>query len=493
MTHAAPLALDKRIQQTIADSTAKWEQACLAAGGGEKCNPLSVTAFTTLLAAAGPCEQQNAGDAMIQLAQTLNNDPEMIKLTQIFVQQPRNTPNSVSIPYCQTAPTSPLLSGLFQCQFQGASPSTFVGGLSVGAPGTVPFGLTSLSPLGSCKANPSGPIADGSQLVDLTQDPGVAASSSSTTPENPSAGVTSSTVEASSTVVASSTVEASSVAVSTVEASSTVLASSIVEASSTLDASSTVAAPPAATTSAAGASPSSTSDFHLQNGLDAQKLNAQFQSLTANSSCTEGEQACVGTSFAQCVSGSFALTPCASGTVCAALPLVNKAGTSIACDVPSDVEARISATGATGGVNGTASASSASSDSSPDPDSDSDCDGSESSTETPTSTTATADAAATSSAVGFQVQNGLDAQKLNAQFTTLTSTSNCTEGEQACVGTAFAQCVSGSFALTPCSAGTICAALPLVNKAGTSIACDTLADVQARIAATGATGGITGS
>lgn len=61
------------------------------AGGGEKCNPISVTAFTTLLAAAGPCEQQNAADKMIDLAKQLNNDAQMIKLAQIFVQQPRNT------------------------------------------------------------------------------------------------------------------------------------------------------------------------------------------------------------------------------------------------------------------------------------------------------------------------------------------------------------------------------------------------------------------
>ncbi|KAJ7180658.1 hypothetical protein C8R46DRAFT_863575, partial [Mycena filopes] len=89
--------------------------------------------------------------------------------------------------------------------------------------------------------------------------------------------------------------------------------------------------------------------FHLQNGLDAQKLNAEFQSLTANSSCTPGQEACVGTSFAQCVSGSFTLTQCAAGTICAALPLVNKAGTSIGCDTSSDIAARIAATGATGG------------------------------------------------------------------------------------------------------------------------------------------------
>jgi hypothetical protein len=38
-----------------------------------------------------------------------------------------------------------------------------------------------------------------------------------------------------------------------------------------------------------------------------------------------------------------------------------------------------------------------------------------------------------------------------------------------------------------------CAALPLVNKPGTSIACTTQADVDARIAATGATGTATGT
>ncbi|KAJ6591633.1 hypothetical protein DFH09DRAFT_1417541 [Mycena vulgaris] len=450
VARAAPHpALDKRIQQTIADSTAQWEKACLAAGGGLKCNPLSVTAFTTLLAAAGPCEQQDAADSMIQLAQELNNDSEMIRLSQLFAQQPRNT--------CPVLPESshvPLLSGLFQCQFQGASATTFVGGLSIGAPGTVPFSLTSLSPPGGCKAHPSGPIPDGTQLVDLTQDPGVGASDSNN-----------------GTTTSGSPVESPSAAVP----------------------------PPTAATTTAAIPASSTSDFHLQNGLDAQKLNAQFQTLKAGSPCTEGEQACVGTSFAQCVSGTFVLTPCASGTVCAALPLVNKAGTSIACDTSSDVAARIAATGATGGVDGSSQSTagdSSDSDSSDSDSSDSDCDDdddNDESTETSTPTTAAVPAASTSPAAsGFKLQNGLDAQKLNSQFKTLTSSSSCTDGEQACVGTAFAQCVSGSFVLTPCSAGTICAALPLVNKPGTSITCDTTSDVGARIAAAGVVGGITG-
>lgn len=145
----------------------------LAAGGADKCNPISITAFTTLLAAAGPCDQQNAGDQMIDLAKTLNNDADMIKFTQIFVQQPRNSPDSFSIPYCQQAPKNEELKGLFQCQFQGVKPE-FVGNLQPGAQGTVPFGLSSpVNPAGSCPAHTSGGIADGSQLVDITQDPGV--------------------------------------------------------------------------------------------------------------------------------------------------------------------------------------------------------------------------------------------------------------------------------------------------------------------------------
>jgi hypothetical protein len=109
---------------------------------------------------------------MIDLAKQLNNDADMIKFTQIFVQQPRNSPDSFSIPYCQQAPANQELNGLFQCQFQGTK-DTFVGNLQPGAEGTVPFGLTSLDTAKSCPANPDGGVADGSQLVDLTQDPGL--------------------------------------------------------------------------------------------------------------------------------------------------------------------------------------------------------------------------------------------------------------------------------------------------------------------------------
>lgn len=66
------------------------------------------------------------------------------------------------------------------------------------------------------------------------------------------------------------------------------------------------------------------------------------------------------------------------------------------------------------------------------------------------------------------------------------------ETPSACIGKQFAQCVNGKFVLTPCSGGLQCFALPLVNSRGTSITCDTEADAQSRITASGAKGGITG-
>ncbi|TFK52094.1 hypothetical protein OE88DRAFT_1608390, partial [Heliocybe sulcata] len=94
-----------------------------------------------------------------------------------------------------------------------------------------------------------------------------------------------------------------------------------------------------------------TSSFALANGQAAQKLNAQFATLTADSSCTDGEDACIGSSFAKCVNGNYVLMECntGAGLTCAALPLVNSAGTSITCTTQADALARIAATGATGG------------------------------------------------------------------------------------------------------------------------------------------------
>ena len=103
-------------------------------------------------------------------------------------------------------------------------------------------------------------------------------------------------------------------------------------------------------TAAASARPSGSRMMYrrqaLENGQDAIALNEGFKNLQEGSPCTEGENACIGDRFAQCVGGAFASQACAPGTICAALPLVNSRGTSITCTTPDDVTARIGATGA---------------------------------------------------------------------------------------------------------------------------------------------------
>ena len=174
-------------------------------------------------------------------------------------------PNSLAVPYCQQAPKNSELNGLFQCQFQGANQKTFVGGLALGAAGTIPFGHTEpLNPLGSCAANPTGPIADGTQLTDITQDPGL---------QNISGGSGNSSASATSTEAAATSTEAA--------ATSTEAATSTSEAAATNTEVSACGTSSAATTTTAASS----SNFQLQNALDAQKLNAQFATLTADSSC----------------------------------------------------------------------------------------------------------------------------------------------------------------------------------------------------------------
>ncbi|KAG2346733.1 hypothetical protein BDR05DRAFT_906286 [Suillus weaverae] len=331
--YGAPI--HKRIAQVISDSTTKWEAACNAAGGGAQCNQVAVASFSTLLAAPGPCEQQNAADNMVDLAKTLSSNADMIKFAQIFAQQPRNSPTSLSVPYCQSAPRNAELNGLFQCQFQGDNPTTFVGGIAVGGNGTIPFGMSApVNPAGSCPANPSGPIADGSQLVDLTQNPGVGGT---TTSKNTTSGSNSTSTVATPSAIPSSSSSNSGCGEDPAESTPT--------ASPTMAASSAAAA--------SSATPSSTSgNFKLANGQNAQKLNAQFATLTTTSLCTEDTNACINGAFAQCVGGTYVTQSCGSGLICAALPLVNSAGTSITCTTNADALARIVATGAQGGLTG---------------------------------------------------------------------------------------------------------------------------------------------
>ncbi|KAH7913039.1 hypothetical protein BJ138DRAFT_694464 [Hygrophoropsis aurantiaca] len=346
----------KRIAQTISDSTTQWEKACDNAGGGQQCNSVAVSAFGTLLAAPGPCEQQNAADTMISLAKTLNNDPDMIKFAQIFAQQPRNSLTSQAVPYCQSAPKNAELNGLYQCQWQGDDLKTFVGGTAVGGNGTIPFGMTSpLSPAGSCPANPSGPITNGAQLVTLTQNPGVGGSSNSSTGTSGTNTTTSSGSTASSPSGSSTATSSAASSTSTSSADSSDDCDDGDSGSSAPPSSAptgfSASAAPSASASSSGSS-SGGSSFLLSNGQAAQKLNAQFATMSTSSTCTAGQNACINGSFAQCVGSSFVLQSCGSTLTCAALPLVNSAGTSITCTTTADAEARIAATGAQGGLTG---------------------------------------------------------------------------------------------------------------------------------------------
>ncbi|POW11296.1 hypothetical protein PSHT_08544 [Puccinia striiformis] len=86
----------------------------------------------------------------------------------------------------------------------------------------------------------------------------------------------------------------------------------------------------------------------LENGKEAQKLNAKFTSLT-------GDMACIAGAFSQCVGGKYVGGPCAQPLKCFAMPLLLKKGTTLGCDSEADATTRISNTGATGGLTGTGS------------------------------------------------------------------------------------------------------------------------------------------
>ncbi|KAJ4471362.1 hypothetical protein C8J55DRAFT_157849 [Lentinula edodes] len=97
----------------------------------------------------------------------------------------------------------------------------------------------------------------------------------------------------------------------------------------------------------------------LQNGQDAISLNAQYKILSTTSSCTSGENSCVTGKFAQCVNGKFVLQSCATGTICAAIPLDSPStGTLTTCTTQSDLDNRLAATGATVSASSSSSSSS---------------------------------------------------------------------------------------------------------------------------------------
>ncbi|KAJ3275797.1 hypothetical protein HDV01_007264 [Terramyces sp. JEL0728] len=85
-----------------------------------------------------------------------------------------------------------------------------------------------------------------------------------------------------------------------------------------------------------------------------------------------------------------------------------------------------------------------------------------------------------------QVQNGKDAAALDAAKFNNKEGDACTGTGNFCIGDKVGICQGGKFTVTAaCGATLSCQVLPLVNKAGTSVTCDTDADKLARFAAAG--------
>ncbi|EGG03622.1 uncharacterized protein MELLADRAFT_109150 [Melampsora larici-populina 98AG31] len=100
-------------------------------------------------------------------------------------------------------------------------------------------------------------------------------------------------------------------------------------------------------------------DVLLNNGKLAQGLNAKYATMTLQSSCQEGDHACLQGGFAQCVAGKYVSLDCSPPTVCFELPLLLKPGSVPTCTTPEDAATRIANTGVKGGVKGDGTESSA--------------------------------------------------------------------------------------------------------------------------------------
>jgi len=94
----------------------------------------------------------------------------------------------------------------------------------------------------------------------------------------------------------------------------------------------------------------------INNALEAQKLNAQFQTAdsTATGSCNNGDTTCVQGAIASCVNGQFDTSQgrCRPNQQCFALPSVISNGTVITCTSEKNARSLIEAAGATGGITG---------------------------------------------------------------------------------------------------------------------------------------------
>ncbi|KAJ6543021.1 hypothetical protein B0H19DRAFT_958017, partial [Mycena capillaripes] len=162
----------------------------------------------------------------------------------------------------------------------------------------------------------------------------------------------------------------------------------------------------------------------------------QFTSVTADDACTFGDEACGGSSLADCVNGKYVLSRCDSDKACVAVPNLDSAGTSIDCLTPAARDAQFLKSGV-------------------------------------------AFDAPMAPPPFDQKQNGDDANELNKQFLTLKPGDPCTFGDLACTEGAPAICENGKYVKGFCNPGQTCFAIPNIGFGGTDTDCLTPAQRDA--------------
>lgn len=94
-SHALPLQLYSRagISQNSQDAIAPFKSLCNSLENGQRqprCNDFISRVQEGILAAANVCAQQDGADQLIDLAHSLNST-ELVKMAQLWMQQPRSS------------------------------------------------------------------------------------------------------------------------------------------------------------------------------------------------------------------------------------------------------------------------------------------------------------------------------------------------------------------------------------------------------------------
>lgn len=202
-------------------------------------------------------------------------------------------------------------------------------------------------------------------------------------------------------------------------------------------------------TSAASTSSRRSIAFFQQNGPAAKDLNDKYGSLTVNSTCNNGDIACIGGQFASCWGSSYHVHGCPDGWVCAAIPNERSEGTTTTCVSPKDIAWRFTQAG----VSETKRFASL--------------------------------PGARSQKYQYLQENGPAAQALNDKYESLTVSSPCSDGDIACINGQFASCRDDSYHVYGCPDGWACAAIPNEWSSGTTTTCDSPDNIAWRFAQAG--------